>query len=200
MTSLSSDIFSDRRKRIIIKFSLCIIHVLSLRDSKMEGVPTKILGRATLSHNIHIQILQTDLHTFPYTNSWENLLKDQSILPEVIILFIFINFSFNHVLILLGENWCWLLLGRLTMETNVREEIIKWQNYSFLSNKYSSSSISNVINNKNKLWKPVRLTSFQKPTTTIRFNLLHVWPSVPYFVFAVLFIPSSHVLEKLFLC
>ena len=166
------------------------IHVLSLRDSKMEGVPTKILGRATLSHNIHIQILQTDLHTFPYTNSWENLLKDQSILPEVIILFILINFSFNHVLILLGENWCWSLLGLLTMETNVREEIIiKWQNYSFLSNKYTSSSISNVINNKNELWKTVRLTSFQKPTKTIRFNLLHVWQSVPYFVFAVLFIP-----------
>ena len=70
----------------------------------MEGVPTKILGRATLSHNIHIQFLHTDLHTFPYTNNWENLLKDQSILPEVIILFILINFSFNHVLILLGEN------------------------------------------------------------------------------------------------
>ena len=177
------------------------IHVLSLRDSKMECVPTKILVvEPPLSHNIHIQILQTDLHTFPYTNSWENLLKDQSILPEVIILFILINFSFNHVLILLGENWCWSFLGRLTMETNVREEIIKWQNYSFLSNKYTSSSISNVINNKNELWKTVRLTSFQKPTTTIRFNLLHVWPSVPYFVFAVLFIPSSHVLEKLFLC
>ena len=191
MTSLWSDIFSDRQKHIIIiKFSLCIIHVLSLRDSKMEGVPTKILGRATLSHNIHIQILQTDLHTFPYTNSWENLLKDQNILPEMIILFIVINFSFNYVLILLGENWCWSLLGLLTMETNVPEEIIiKLQNYSFLSNKYTSSSISNVINNKNELWKTVRLTSFQKPTKTIRFNLYHVWQSVPYFVFAVLFIP-----------
>ena len=168
------------------------IHVLSLRDSsKMEGVPTKILGRATLSHNIHIQILQTDLHTFPYTNSWENLLKDQSILPEVIILFILINFSFNHVLILLGENWCWSLLGLLTMEINVREEItIKWQNYSFLSNKYTASSISNVINNKNELWKTVRLTRFQKPTISIRCNVLQVWPSVPSFVFTVLFIPS----------
>ena len=99
------------------------IHVLSLRDSKMEGVPTKILGRATLSHNIHLQILQTDHHTFPYTNSWENLPKDQNILHEVIILFILINFSFNYVLIELGENWCWSLLGLLTMEINVREEI-----------------------------------------------------------------------------
>ena len=171
------------------------IHVLSLRDSSkmelQEGVPTKILGRATLSHNIHIQILQTDLHTFPYTNSWENLLKDQNILPEVIILFIVINFSFNYVLILLGENWCWSLLGLLTMEINVREEItIKWQNYSFLSNKYTSSSISNVINNKNELWKTVRLTRFRKPTISIRCNVLQVWPPVPSFVFTVLFIPS----------
>ena len=157
----------------------------------MEGVPTKILGRATLSHNIHIQILQTDFHTFPYTNSWENLLKDQNILPEAIIIFIVINFSFNYVLILLGENWCWSLLGLLTMEINVREEItIKWQNYSFLSNKYTSSSISNVTNNKNELWKTVRLTRFQKPTISIRCNVLQVWPSVPSFVFTVLFIPS----------
>ena len=105
------------------------------------------------------------------------------------------HFIYSHkpffVLILSGENWCWSLLGLLTMEINVREEItIKWQNYSFLSNKYTSSSISNVINNKNKLWKTVRLTSFQKPTITIRCNLLQVWPSVPYFIFTVLFIPS----------
>ena len=30
-----------------------------------------------LSPNIHIQILQTDLHTFPWRISWENLVKDQ---------------------------------------------------------------------------------------------------------------------------
>ena len=45
--------------QFLIKFSLSVIHVLcwfyiknifvlSLRDSKMEGVPTKILSRATL--------------------------------------------------------------------------------------------------------------------------------------------------------
>ena len=32
-----------------------------------------------LSPVIHIQILQTDCHTFPYRISWENLYKDQSI-------------------------------------------------------------------------------------------------------------------------
>ena len=30
-----------------------------------------------LSPNIHIQILQTDLHTFSWRTSWENLVKDQ---------------------------------------------------------------------------------------------------------------------------
>ena len=64
-----------------------------------------------LSPKIHIQILQTDLNTFPYWISWENFFKDQSIFSEVIILFIVINFSFNIVLTLLGEIWCWSLLG-----------------------------------------------------------------------------------------
>ena len=32
-----------------------------------------------LSSNIHIQILQTDLYTFPYRMSKENLIKDQSV-------------------------------------------------------------------------------------------------------------------------
>ena len=30
-----------------------------------------------LSLNIHMQILQTDLQTFPWRISWENLIKDQ---------------------------------------------------------------------------------------------------------------------------
>ena len=44
-----------------------------------------------LSPNIHIQILQTDLYTFPYRMSKENLIKDQSVFPLVIILFILIT-------------------------------------------------------------------------------------------------------------
>ena len=34
-----------------------------------------------LSSMIHIQILQTDLKTFHYRFSWENLFKDQSVFP-----------------------------------------------------------------------------------------------------------------------
>ena len=40
--------------------------------------------------------------------------------------------------------------------------------------------------------------TFQKPTTAIRFNLLEVCPSVPPFVFAVLFLPSFNVLSCYF--
>ena len=45
------------------------------------------------------------------TIRWENLVKDQSIFPQVIILWILTTFSVDCVLILLGENWCWSLLG-----------------------------------------------------------------------------------------
>ena len=43
-----------------------------------------------------------------------------------------------------------------------------------------ASCISNVANNKNELWK-----LFWKTTIIIRFNLLHVCPSMNPFVFAV---------------
>ena len=40
-----------------------------------------------LNQNIHIQILHTDLHTFAKSISWENLSKDRSKFPLVIIFF-----------------------------------------------------------------------------------------------------------------
>ena len=64
-----------------------------------------------LSPNIHKQILHTDLNTFPYRISWENLFKDQSIFPEVIISFILLTFSLDYVSIVWGENRYWSLLG-----------------------------------------------------------------------------------------
>ena len=43
------------------------------------------------------------------------------------------------------------------------------------------SVISKVANNKtDDFWKSFRLTSFEKPTFAIRFNLLQVCPSAPY--------------------
>ena len=66
-----------------------------------------------LSPNIHVQILQTDLHTFPIRISGGNLIKDQGILSLVIILLILITSSIHNVWILLGENCCWSLLALL---------------------------------------------------------------------------------------
>ena len=62
-----------------------------------------------LSPNIHIQILQTDLHTFPLRITWENLIKDHVIFPLVIMLLILITIPLDNVWILLGEN-CFLSL------------------------------------------------------------------------------------------
>ena len=47
---------------------------------------------------------------------------------------------------------------------NINEKITgKWQNHSFISNKYVSQSLYlNVTNSKNGLWKTVRLTRFEK--------------------------------------
>ena len=53
-----------------------------------------------LSPNIKIQILHTDLHTFPLRISSENIIKDQSIFSLVIILLILITLSLNNVWIL----------------------------------------------------------------------------------------------------
>ena len=64
-----------------------------------------------LSPNIHIQILQTDLHTFPLRISWENLIKHQGIFSFVIIFYILTTLSLDNVWTLLGENCCWSLLG-----------------------------------------------------------------------------------------
>ena len=64
-----------------------------------------------LSPKVQIQILHTSVHTLRYRISWENLIKDQSISFVFIILLILLTFSIDDVLIWLGENWCWSLLG-----------------------------------------------------------------------------------------
>ena len=64
-----------------------------------------------LSPNIHLQILQTDLHTFPLRISWETLINNLGIFSSVIISLILITLFLDNVWILLAENWCWSLLG-----------------------------------------------------------------------------------------
>ena len=77
-----------------------------------------------LSPNIQMQILQTDLYTFPLRISWENWINDHGILSLVIILLILITLSIENVWILLGKNWCWSLLvlkGFYNQETGLWE-------------------------------------------------------------------------------
>ena len=79
------------------------------------------------------------------------------------------------------------------------------QNHSFLSDTVCTvclySMIPNVPNN-NELWKPVWLTSFQKPqlqSVSIFFKFVHP-NTVPPFVFAVVFFLRLTDFEKLCLC
>ena len=86
------------------------------------------MGKATtitnpLSPNINIQILQTNLHTFPLRISWANLIKDH--LKHFLFgdhLLILITFSLDNVSILLGGSWCLWLLG-LKGFTNTSKQI-----------------------------------------------------------------------------
>ena len=57
-----------------------------------------------------MQILKTDLHTFPLWISWENLFEDQNVSHEAITLYILTTFSLDYVLTSFGENWFWSLL------------------------------------------------------------------------------------------
>ena len=71
----------------------------------------------------HIQISQTDLHTFSWRISGENLIKDQCIVRLIIILLIVITCFHNDVLILLWKTdvcyslkkansiFCWVFIS-----------------------------------------------------------------------------------------
>ena len=77
------------------------------------------------SPNINIQILQTDLHTFPLRISWKNLINDQVIFSLVIIiLLILLTFSLDNVWKLLGEN-C-LITSTSKSKNNVFWSALQW--------------------------------------------------------------------------
>ena len=77
--------------------------IVGHRTKNMFLLQIEILGLVLainpLSPTIHIQILLTDLHTFSYSISWENLLKDQSNFLLVVILLILVICSVDYVLI-----------------------------------------------------------------------------------------------------
>ena len=102
------------RSRMIWSRSVSVVTPLwssYINQKKQHTRPFSIQLTLSFSPNTHIQILETDRHTFPLRISWENLIKDQDNFSVVIILLILTPLSLDHVRILLGENWCWSLLG-----------------------------------------------------------------------------------------
>ena len=70
----------------------CLKYPFKYRQTPLYGHPLNLL-----SPNIQVQILQSDLHTFPLRISWENLMKDQGIFSLVIILLILLTLSLENV-------------------------------------------------------------------------------------------------------
>ena len=74
---------------IVFYLAHSVIHLFNNIASRQ--ITTQWILFNPLSPNIHIQILQTDLYTFPYRMSKENLINDQRIFPLVIILLIVVT-------------------------------------------------------------------------------------------------------------
>ena len=112
VSNLLARSYSNTSFTCLIFFVQCLKSSPSCIENKDEdySVPSWSLLNP-LSPYIHIQILQTDLHTSPLRISWENLIKDHGIFSMVIILLILITLSLDSVWILLRENWCWSLLA-----------------------------------------------------------------------------------------
>ena len=67
-----------------------------------------------------------------------------------------------------------------------------------MSEKYTFQALYQTLKTIKMNFEIIRLTSFQKPAISVRFNLLQVCPSVFSFVFAVLVILSLKVLSDYF--
>ena len=83
----------------------------------------KVFGtcKRPIRPNIHIYKSSIPSPYISLKNYWKNLFKEQSIFPQVIILYILITFSLDFVLMLLGENRYWSLLGlKRELLTSVR--------------------------------------------------------------------------------
>ena len=64
---------------ISIIIIIIILAIMQLRPCEIETLLVSGCSLTLQACNIHIQILLTDLNTFPRRISWENLIKDQSI-------------------------------------------------------------------------------------------------------------------------
>ena len=101
-------------------FTWCYLFVKILENEMWKfgrNLPLATFGSERVKAQHPLQILQTDLHSFPVRISGENLIKDQSIFPLIVNLFTLTKFILGDVFILLGENW---FSSRLRLETAQR--------------------------------------------------------------------------------
>ena len=103
--------FDKRSKQFIGDHFINSPNLFSWWCMDVVGRKLILVSLNPLSPSIHIQILQTNLHTFPLRISWENLIKHQGIFSFVIIFYILTTLSLDNVWTLLGEICCWSLLG-----------------------------------------------------------------------------------------
>ena len=99
---------------LLLQLILLEVLIITLLTNHLQNLPEcrcSLCKFNPLSPNIPIQTLQTDSHTFPLRISWETLINDLGIFSLVIISLILITLFLDNVWILLGENWCWSLLG-----------------------------------------------------------------------------------------
>ena len=93
-------------------------------NQRFEPKKEPFRARVSGSHcdlYIHIQILQTDLPTFPPRISWENLVKDQSIFSFLIIFLVLITFSLTCEVIIVRRKFMLITLGteRVKIQTSL---------------------------------------------------------------------------------
>ena len=91
LRAVSYFFLSHSRSTALVYFFACCVWLCGTKDNRSRSYrllisyliskQARLNAFNPLSPNIHIPILQTDLHTFPSWMSWENLIKDQGIFP-----------------------------------------------------------------------------------------------------------------------
>ena len=130
ITSFRADRFAYRFEKVASLVASRHPGVLLARHVGPKNVCVKgyIAGKTSLN-TVKVRTDQptnSPVWYWPYISlriGWENLIKDQSISPLVIIILILITLSLYDVVILLGENWCWSLLGPIACCQRFSKEI-----------------------------------------------------------------------------
>ena len=97
----------------------CFLTLLLLSSSSLLKVPNWTVANSlkyidvnwTGFHLLKAPRSAFDIPTSPLRIIWKNLIEERSLFPLLIIFLIFITFSIDYILISLGQNRCWSVLG-----------------------------------------------------------------------------------------